>query len=287
MHRKTRIVTIGLIAFVVLFAARFTYELVQSSESTDYGYAFPVGDFDEMQQMNAPSSSLARKNYASAKIVIAQPSAQQTVEQKYERVSTIDTRTANWDADVDRLKTAIDAVEAMIQKENASGLEGGRVLALSLGVVPSVFDSAVESFQAVGELFSISTNKNDRTADFLALEARRLSLEKTRDGLSALRNSGAALADRISLETRILEIEGQIQELGVSLGDFSELNSFCTINITLREKTGQSLLPRLVSAAFNALGWSVAVFAGSVFSILCLFGLASLGFKLYDRFKTA
>jgi hypothetical protein len=287
MHRKTRIVTIGLIAFVVLFAARFTYELVQSSESTDYGYAFPVGDFDEMQQMNAPSSSLARKNYASAKIVIAQPSAQQTVEQKYERVSTIDTRTANWDADVDRLKTAIDAVEAMIQKENASGLEGGRVLALSLGVVPSVFDSAVESFQAVGELFSISTTKNDRTADFLALEARRLSLEKTRDGLSALRNSGAALADRISLETRILEIEGQIQELGVSLGDFSELNSFCTINITLREKTGQSLLPRLVSAAFNALGWSVAVFAGSVFSILCLFGLASLGFKLYDRFKTA
>jgi len=287
MHRKTRIVVIGIIVFAVLFAARCAYELVQSSESTDYGYAFPMGEFDEIQQVNAPSSSLTRKNYASAKIVIAQPNSPQTVEQKYERVSSIDSHTANWDEDTGKLKTAIEMVEAVIQKENASGLAGGRVLALSLGVVPSAFDAAVESFQAVGELVSISTTKNDRTADFLALEARRLSLEKTRDGLSALRNSGAALADRISLETRILEIEGQIQELGVSLGDFSELNSFCTINITLREKTGQSLFPRLLSAAFNALGWSVAVFAGTVFSLLCLFGLASLGLKLYDRFKTA
>jgi len=175
------------------------------------------------------------------------------VEQKYERVSSIDSHTANWDEDTGKLKTAIEMVEAVIQKENASGLAGGRVLALSLGVVPSAFDAAVESFQAVGELVSISTTKNDRTADFLALEARRLSLEKTRDGLSALRNSGAALADRISLETRILEIEGQIQELGVSLGDFSELNSFCTINITLREKTGSLLryFPCYVSSVWH------------------------------------
>jgi hypothetical protein len=284
MKRNVRILFVAAIVFVLLFAGRFAYELAGSADGNQDGIFAPMGGLNDIQRMEAPSS-VSRKNYASAKIVIAQPSAPQTVEQKYERISNIDTRTANWDADTTALRTAIESVEALVQRENASGLPGGRSLTLSLGVVPLRFDEAVERLRGVGDLVSINTVKNDRTSDFLALEAKRLSLEKTRDGLSALRSAGASLADRMNLETRILEIEGQIQELGVSLGDFSELNSFCTVNISLRETSGTKLWPRLVSAFFDALGWTVAVYVGLAVSLLAVLGIAFLALRIYDRFK--
>jgi hypothetical protein len=284
MKRNVRILLIAALVFVLLFAARFAYELVGSADAYQDGIFAPMGGLNDIQQMEAPSS-ISRKNYASAKIVIAQPSAAQTVEQKYERISNIDTRTTDWDTDTAALRAAIEGIEAMVQRENASGLSGGRSLSLSLGVVPSKFDEAVERLRGVGDLVSINTVKNDRTSDFLALEAKRLSLEKTRDGLSALRNAGASLADRMNLETRILEIEGQIQELGVSLGDFSELNSFCTVNISLRETSGPNLWRRLQSAFFDALGWTVGVFTGLVVSLLAVLGIAFLALRIYDRLK--
>lgn len=281
MKRRTRLLLAAAAAFALLFAARFAYEL---SRGQDRFPAEPGIAFDAIQQSEAPAS-YSRKNYASAKIVIAQPSAAQTVDQKYERVSTIESRSKDWDADAAALEIAIAAVEAVVQKENASGLPGSRVLALTLGVIPSAFDEAVSLLKGVGELQSINTIKTDRTADFLALEARRLSLEKTRDGLAALRNSGAALADRIALETRVLEIEGQIQDLAVSLGDYSENNSFCTVRLTLREGRPASPLRRIAAAAMDALAWTAGVYLGLVVASLGVLAASWLGLKLYDSIR--
>ena len=139
--------------------------------------------------------------------------------------------------------------------------------------------------KSIGELRSAYVTKTDRTSDFRALEARRLSLEKTRLGLAALRDSEAQLSDRIDLETRILEIEGQIQELGVSLGDFSELNSFCTIHFTLREEAAGALGARILDAFVSALGWTILVYLGLAACALAALGTAVLGLKLADRFK--
>lgn len=284
MKRPIRVLLIATLLFALLFAARFAYEY---SRSVAVGFAafggVPFG-VNEVNQTDAGSFSVARKNYASAKIVVPQASAAQTVEQKYERISSVDTRSSAWDSDLRALEAAIAAVNGVVQRENAYGLSGSRVLSLSLGVVPEIFDEAVERFKAIGVLVSINTVKRDRTGDFRALEAKRLSLEKTRDGLAALRNAGAALADRIDLETRILEIEGQIQELAVDLGDFSETNSFCTVEFTIRETAARPVFARIVSAAFAALAWSVAVYAGLAFAALCVSGLGFFGFRIWDRF---
>jgi hypothetical protein len=283
VNRKTRLFAIAVGIFAVLFLLRFAYEMALDDGSGG-GY-YPPPRFEEFQSADAPAPSASRKNYASAKIVIEQAQAAQTVEQKYERVSTIDAETDEWDADLSELRAAIAATEALVQRENASGLPGSRYLSLSLGVVPGAFDGAVEKFKAVGDLVSINTVKTDRTADFRALEAKRLSLEKTRDGLAALRSAGAALSDRIALESRILEIEGQIQELGVSLGDFSELNSFCTVDITLREIEKDDPVARAAAALFSALSWTVPVYLGLGFALLFVAAGLHFGLKVYDRFK--
>lgn len=292
IKKRNLILLVALIVFILLFAAKFFIELNRSSS-----YSAPA--YFEGNLTNAPYAqtdqsysgiSLARKNYASAKMDIPQAGvAPQTVEQKYERVSMISSSSADWDKDTANLNAIVKESSALVQAENSTGLPGNRRLNLELGVVPETFDETVDRLRTVGKLESIVITKTDRTSDFRALEAKRLSLEKTRDGLAALRNSGAELKDRIDLESRILEIEGQIQDLGVSLGDFSETNSFCTIKITLYE--GQAARPglRLLSAALSALSWTIGVYLGIVISVLAVLGIAALGLKLWDtiRAKTA
>mgnify|MGYP000915260468 CR=1 FL=1 len=281
MDRKKRILAAAAALFAVLFAARLAWELTR-----DRTRPAPFGGLGnaEIYQSSAPAAD--RRNYASAKIAVDQaPSGAQVVEQKYERVSQIESKTEHWDSDIAAVKLAIEGAKALVQRENSYGLPGERVLSLSLGVIPDAFDPTVETLKAIGELRSANVIKTDRTSDFRALEARRLSLEKTRDGLARLRDSGAQLSDRIDLETRILEIEGQIQELGVSLGDFSELNSFCTVHFTLREAPSGAWGPRLLDAVLSALGWTVLVYLGLGACILAALGAAALALKLADRLK--
>ena len=50
-------------------------------------------------------------------------------------------------------------------------------------------------------------------------------------------SSTSAQSQRTALEDRILEIQEQLQTLGVSLGDFDQVNELCTVKLTLLEET--------------------------------------------------
>jgi len=285
MKRRTLVSLVILsLAFLALFAARFAYELSRGTarpyQQQDVKYAAQV------QAFSPEGPALSKRNYASAKIAVAQPSAPaQILDQKYEQVARLSSTTTEFEADSRRLKDAAGAAKAVVQSEDAYGLPGFRSLSISLGVVPDFFEPAIESLRAVGKLESITVAKADKTADYKALEARRLSLEKTRDGLAALRRAGADLADLISLETKILEIEGQIQELGVSLGDFSEGNSFCTINATLRETVNRFDWGRVPGAALDALAWTAGTSALAALACLAAAGAAALGAMAWRKYR--
>jgi Domain of unknown function (DUF4349) len=280
MKRRTRIaIIIAAAGLAVLFLLRLASTLSdRGSPAAQY--------FDKGGLSNEPSAPVRKANYATERILVPQGPAQQVLDQKYERVADIRSSSSDFDADSKRIRAIAAAASAIVQRENANGLPGSRVLALSLGVVPAAFDSTVESLRAVGKIKSITSSKTDRTADFMALEAKRSSLEKTRDGLKALRRTGAALSDLVALESKILEIEGQVQELGVSLGDFSENNSFCTIDVSLEEAAPRGA-GRILAAALDSLGWAVLVELGLAATGLAAAAVAALGAWAYRRFKQA
>jgi hypothetical protein len=280
MKRRTRTALIVALAiFVLLFALRLVDKLSSSSE-------YPTQMMFEKGEITSAVSNFRKSNYASERIIVPQGSAQQIVDQKYERVANMRAKSRDFDTDAARVREIAAKAAAVIQRENAYGLPGSRTLSLALGVVPAAFDGTVESLRGVGKLLSITVTKTDRTGDFKALEAKRLSLEKTRDGLKALRKAGAALSDLMALETKILEIEGQIQELGVSLGDFSETNSFCTINLDLAE-TSAPPAARLLAAALDALGWALLVELGLALAGLGASGIAFLAAIAYEKYRKA
>lgn len=284
MKRRTIVaLAVAAAVFLALFAARLAYELGGGSPPPYQG----ARQFEEpMVQSLSVEGARSKRNYASAKIAVAQPSAPaQMLEQKYEQVAGLASATRDFDADSRRVKEAAAASKAIVQREDAYGLPGSRSLSLSLGVVPAAFDSAVDALRAIGKLESVTVTKTDRTADYKALEARRLSLEKTRDGLAALRKAGSDLSDLMALETKILEIEGQIQELGVSLGDFSEGNSFCTVNMTLRELAAGPARRELLRAILAALGWAAARTMALALAALAAAGAAWLGSLALEKYR--
>ncbi|MGB0847815.1 MAG: DUF4349 domain-containing protein, partial [Thiolinea sp.] len=218
--------------FIALLAGRLIYGYVTYPDGYKYRsnshYYNNIGDFE-----------LARKNYASNKGKSAKGSTYQSpavsVDQKYEKVGSIANITDEYEKNENALYTLIQDEALMIQLEQKSGLPDARKLNIALGVIPDKFDATIEQLKKIGTVKRIQIDKKDKTNEYKKLEAKRVSLQKARESLMALKQSGGEVKDMIELTNRLLVIENEIQELGVSLGEFDENNEFCTVKFVLQE----------------------------------------------------
>lgn len=271
--------------FLISFGALFLLRLIYGYITPDAGmetrttadYAAFAGNNDGSQQNSLDNNVNLRKNYASEKkkaYVGGQPVLQ--VKEKYEKIGSLTSISRDFENDEKKMRGTITEFKAIIQSEQATGLAGHRMLRLSIGVDPEKFDALIEATRKIGELSDIQITKTDKTNDYKSLNAKRISQEKYRNSLIALKKHSGKVTEMIELENKILEIEKEIQDLGVKLGDFDEQNEFCTVRFALAEnrsavKTGffKNLLRR-VKAAFE---WTVQYYLMAAFLIL----IASLG----------
>lgn len=260
-----------LLAFLALWALRL-----------GYGYLTkPNGQIQAVQtefDANIESFTVERKNYASSKTKV-EPSVGQAaltaVDQKYEKVGTLTSLSQNYEQEEKALYDLIKQEQIMIQFEQRAGINPARQLNIALGVVPDKFDSTIEALRKIGELKSIQIDKNDKTNEYKKLEAERLSLQKARDTLLELRQKDASTADLISLTNQLLDVEKQIQALGVSLGDFDANNEFCTVKFSLKERRADKVVSiSFLQRAKVALEWTAGVYF--MFWLVLFLGLGSL-----------
>lgn len=261
----------GLFYVIVGFCILFVLRLI-------YGYiAYPDDDpnahHTQPIRWNAP---LNVKNFASQKLKVGTPQkgTPTTVDQKYEKVGTLASHSTNFEHDESRLRTLIEEYEMLIQFEQQSGLAGDRRLQMALGVFPEKFDQIMTHIQQIGILVSLQINKSDKTNEYKKLEAKKRSLEKTREALVNLKGQGGSIKELIELENRILEIENTIQNLGVRLGEFDEEHEFCTIKFILVEIKKRPPIPisQRLKVAFE---WTVAYYL-RVLAICCIGVLLSV-----------
>jgi len=211
-----------------------------------------------------------RKNYASEKnFEPGAPPAGSISSQKYEKTATLNARTERFDEEESRLRNITRDFNAIIQYENKSGNPGHRSLQLMIGVRPELFDSFYVAAQGVGRIFVNSIVKVDKTTEFRELNAKKASLEKALTSLNELKSHAGTISDLVGLHDKILDIERQMQELGVQLGNFSAENEFCTVRFSLLENQAAPAIP-LLRILFNALVWTFEYF------IIALFGLGAM-----------
>lgn len=270
-----------LLAFLALWVLRLSYGYLTK----------PNGQIQVTQtEFDSPieSFNVERKNYASSKMK-AMPSGQAVltaIDQKYEKVGTLTSVSPVYDQDEKALYALIKQEQLMIQFEQRAGLQPARQLNIALGVIPDKFDSTIEALRKIGDLKSIQIDKNDKTNEYKKLEAERISLQKAREALLELRQKDANTGELISLTNQLLEVEKQIQALGVSLGDFDEKNEFCTVKFSLKERRADKVLQiSFLQRAKVALEWSAGVYF--MFWLVLFLGLGSLWLVtvLVDRMK--
>jgi septal ring factor EnvC (AmiA/AmiB activator) len=279
MKKKLLIIVILSVAiFIVMFIFRLVYGYYSypaSSPGTSQNEFLITQNVDESYQRSI--KNIATKKYQDS-------SATQSFDQKYEKIADLSSLTSNFDNDEKAVKASIQNFEALIQDEQKSGLKGNRYLSLTIGVPPDSFDAMIESISSIGKLISINIVKRDKTNEYRELSSKQKTLEKTRDSLVELKQRNASVEDLINLETRILEIENEIQALGVSLGEFDEENEFCTVNIKLSESSSSFQIPVLqrIKVAFE---WTVKYYLLLTFAFLFCVVSLFIAIKISEKLK--
>jgi hypothetical protein len=245
----SRAALIAVLAFLILFLLRLAF-----APQGGNNFSVTFGSLADQQVLE-----LTRKNYASAKQapVPGQPGSDV---QRFEKIATLTQQTTAFDTDKQALLDAISAQTAIIQLERATGLAGQRSLYLGIGVPPEKFDAFVEAAKAIGDNVQIEIVKNDKTNEYLQLRAQRTTLEKARTALESLSSSGGSIEERVNVQSRLTEIEQQLQTLGVSLGEFDTENELCTVKLTLVEQRAAPARS-LAHRVFDALEWSALWYA--------------------------
>jgi hypothetical protein len=264
--------------FVLLFLFRLSYGY--------WGARTGGGEYEGNSDFFSNLSSL-RKNYASEKVKNTTLSPGQenfSTSQKYEKTATVRSKSLHFEEDEALIRKTASSFNAPIQYEQDLGKKGSRELYLSIGVTPSQFDSFYHAVQQIGDLRSTTITKIDKTNEYRQLNAKQASLEKTLASLNELKSKGGAISDFVRLHEKILEIETQIQELGVDLGNYNTENEFCTLRFSLYEGSpGQKM--GLFHRVKIALEWTIQYYVLLVAALAGVLACAFLGLLVMDRLK--
>lgn len=250
-----------LLGFLVLFCLRLAY-----------GYLVPV-DYASLavnESSGASGAFESKSNYASEKFKVDRGGGNQplSVDQKYEKVAALHSKTRAFEDDEKKTRELIKNYNAQIQYEQNAGLPDSRRVNLAIGVQPEKFDSMVAALKTIGNLSSIQINKTDKTNEYKDLNARKVSMEKARDALISLKSKAGRIDESINLESKILEIETDLQETGVKLGEYDAENEFCTVKFSLEEGgAGRTTIPFFLRVRV-ALEWTIKYYLMSLAILL-------------------
>ncbi|MCU0436749.1 MAG: DUF4349 domain-containing protein [Raineya sp.] len=276
--RFWRLFAFSSLSFVVLFVFRLVY-----------GYLETDTNHMEGNHNNFFSSiENTRKNYASEKKMMNNTNVQEQANiassQKFEKTASIQTKSSEFEKDEKNIKAKTKEFNAVIQYEQNLGQKGNRQVHLLIGVNPSVFDAFYAETQKIGLVKSMQITKVDKTNEYKQLNAKKASLEKTLQSLLELKSRTGQITDFVALHDKILDIERQLQELGVELGNFDVENEFCTVKFSLYEGETQKKIS-LIHRVKVALEWTIKYFAVFMFSVILLGIAVFIILLVIDKFN--
>ena len=160
-----------LLVFIVLFVFRLIYGYQTVKDPT----------FSNVMNEMVTSSYQGRKNYASKKYSLNVGVSPMTVDQKYEKIAEIKTKSSKFEQEEKLARNKIENFNALIQFEQKSGNKGHRKLNLVIGVPPENFDSLYLQLITIGKIQAKQITKKDKTNEYKELNAKKQSLEKIND----------------------------------------------------------------------------------------------------------
>jgi hypothetical protein len=282
-----------LTGFLILFFFRLLYGYTSKQSQRESQY---ISDYfgDENVKRNFASSSYKYNRKSQAKqspkeYTLEAPAQDATVlssdvTQKYEKTADLRTKSNKYDIHKKAVESHLKTTNGIVQFEQNSGQKGNREWHISVGVLPERFDSVYTFLSEIGNVRYAKIIKEDKTSEYKNLNAKKISLEKTRQSLVELKNMSGKVDEFVNLSNRILEIESELQGLGVQLGDFSEENEFCTIKFSLIE--GRAIVPiSLLHRLKVAFEWTITYYLGLLGIIIFSLVVGLLVLVVVDKMR--
>jgi hypothetical protein len=259
-----RIFALLVALFVLLLAGRFTYVMLspdwEVGNYSDYGTGFLEG----MSESLTNNIATNRLSSGSAAVVGDMP-----LDQKYERVANLTSKSLRFDQDLAAAKqAALVKFGGVMQAENSSGLLGSRSVMLTIGVRPESFDGLRKALEKIGKPTDLRVATSDKTAEFRKLLAEKEGLESRMQRYEQLKKQGGSLQDQLALEAEIAKVDAELREKLVGLGAFGDDQGLNTIHFSLYEGSSANAAQKLA----QSLGWAVRTFA--IILLLVLLGAA-------------
>jgi hypothetical protein len=249
---------------------------------------------------SAPSSSDARSNYLMANnikqigladtplpIVLDQPAADGI--RIFEKRARLTARSSSFEVDAVQVRAVVAEHKAAVLQEKSGGIEPERHIHMEISVPPDAFDGLLSRLKSIGVLHSIDVQQSDRTTDFRKLNAQRQSLKKYLESILKLRGgNNPTIDDALKLEQKIKDIERDLQDVGVQLGDFLGKESYYQIDIAMREfQSGGKLDPTFnwSKRIFHGFAWAVAWWFAAMAVITLIAGTLASVWILWPKAK--
>lgn len=273
--------------FFIMLALRLAYGYLFSELKNTTPEYEVFSDFDDSRKNYATEKSSKESEYKDMSnenadfkgesTPISEPQASEP-QNKYEKTATLKSKTNQFDKDEALIRAEVDKAKAVIQYEKKTGNKSERELRMLIGVVPERFDSFYIAVQKIGNIRFNEVVKVDKTNEYRTLLAEKQSYERILTSLNELKTKSGNIEEYISLHDKILEIETNLQSIGVNLGDFNTEEQFCTVRFSLLEGTSVKNTENTFWLRFKiALRWTVLYYA---MSICIIAGIAFSAFFL-------
>jgi hypothetical protein len=193
----------------------------------------------EREYVNPSNSNYAQSNMkqlglATWPLILDKPDVERILID--DKRAFLTTGTTAFKDDEAKIRAAIAEQKGRYFADRQSGIEPARRWTVEVGVHPDKFDALVENLRGIGKLATFAVEKKDRTNEFRKLHAQRQSLKKHLESITKLREGkNPSLEDSLKLEQKILDIEKELQGLGVQFGELLGDESYYHVQVTLVE----------------------------------------------------
>jgi hypothetical protein len=247
--------------FLLLTALLITLQLVSCSKGSkpegviydnDYGYT----------EDSIPNNSVETPSFGKGDVESTSSTNNDLEKRKIIKNANIDFETKEYDAFVDALYSCITDHCGYVQSQDTRGSgvyasHSQRYSNFTIRIPENYYESFIATVGDIGSVTYINEYQNDVTMSYIDLESHIRALEAEYNALISILEKSTNVNDIIAVQSRISEINYQLDSLKSQLRKYDDLISYCTINLSVREvrretpKTSEMTFGERISAGLS------------------------------------
>lgn len=166
------------------------------------------------------------------------PSAQAALAEnarKLIKTVNLSVETAEYDSLVELLYQKVEALGGYTEYFSTSGTETNRCGSMTARIPRQNLDAFLETVEGKSNVTYRQENVEDVTLSYVDLESRKRMLQKEQERLLELLDQAETIEDIIQLESRLTEVQYQLESMESQLRTYDNLIDYSTVYLDIRE----------------------------------------------------